>query len=46
MEPWRIYRPLVADSYRYNFDEEQDPDTDQHLSKKLDPYLSDADPQP
>jgi hypothetical protein len=27
MEPWRVCRPVVAESY--NFDEEQDPDSHQ-----------------
>ncbi len=26
MEPWRVCRPVIADSH--HFDEEQDPDTD------------------
>ncbi len=34
-EPWRVCRPVGADSY--NFDEEQDLDPDLHLSKKLVP---------
>jgi hypothetical protein len=34
MEPWRVYRPVVADSYHY--EEELDPDSDPHLSEKLD----------
>jgi hypothetical protein len=36
IEPWRVYRPVVADSHP--FDEEQDPytDPDPHLSEKLD----------
>jgi hypothetical protein len=45
MKPWRVYRPVVADSH--HFDEEQDPDPhlseklapDPHLSEKLDPEL-------
>jgi hypothetical protein len=37
MEPWQVYRPVVADSHR--FDEEQDPDPDPHSSEKLDPIL-------
>jgi hypothetical protein len=37
MEPWRIYRPLIADSH--HSDEEQDAALDQHLSEKLDPDL-------
>ena len=36
MEPYRVYRPVVADSH--HFDEEQDPDPDPHLSEKLDPH--------
>jgi hypothetical protein len=28
MEPWRVCRPVAADSYY--FDEEQDPDLDPH----------------
>jgi hypothetical protein len=54
MEPWRLCRPVVADSH--HFDEEQDPnplkreksDPDPHLSEKRDqdPHKSDADPQP
>ncbi len=35
MEQWRASRPVVADSHYY--DEEQDPDTHQHQSCKLDP---------
>jgi hypothetical protein len=35
MEPWRVYRPLIADSYRFH--EEQDLALDQHLGEKLDP---------
>ncbi len=34
MEPWRVYRPVVADSH--NFDEEQDLDPDPHENEKLD----------
>ncbi len=33
MEPWRVHRSEVADSY--NFDEEQDPDP--HWSDGMDP---------
>ncbi len=40
MEPWRISRPVVADSY--HFDEEKDPDP--HLSEQRGPDL-DLDPQ-
>jgi hypothetical protein len=39
MEPWRVHRPLVADSR--HFDEEQYPDPRPHLTEKLD-----ADPDP
>jgi hypothetical protein len=31
MEPWRLCRPVVADSH--HFDEEQDPDLDPHYIK-------------
>jgi hypothetical protein len=45
IESWRVYRPVVTDSY--NFEEELD--SDPHLSKKLDPnrdrQRSDADPK-
>jgi hypothetical protein len=47
MEPWRVYRPVVADSHY--FAEELDPDP--HYSKKLDPdpdqdrHQHDANPQ-
>jgi hypothetical protein len=56
MEPWRVCRPLVADSH--HFDEEQDLDLNPPLSEKSDPepHLSeqrdpdqhqiDANPQP
>jgi hypothetical protein len=45
MEPWRVYRPVVADSH-VAFEGELDPDP--HKSEMLDsdPDLSDADPQP
>ncbi len=33
MEPWRVFKPLVADSH--HCDEEQDPDP--HQSENLDP---------
>jgi hypothetical protein len=35
MEPWRLCRPVVADSH--HFVEEQDPGPDSHASEKLDP---------
>jgi hypothetical protein len=35
MEPWRVYRTVVADSN--HFDKEQDLDPDPHYSEKLDP---------
>ena len=37
MEPWRANRPVVADSYHNEFEEELDPDPDLHESEKLDP---------
>ncbi len=30
--PWRVFRPVVADSHE--FDKEEDPDTDTHKSEK------------
>ncbi len=33
LEPWRVCRPVVADSH--HFDEEQDPNT--HLKEKMNP---------
>ncbi len=33
MEPWRVYRPVVADSH--HFEEKLDPDP--HFSENLDP---------
>jgi hypothetical protein len=32
MEPWRVCRPVVAESY--NFDEEQDPDSHQSETRE------------
>jgi hypothetical protein len=51
MEPWRVSRTVVADSHR--FDGEQDPDPHEsvgsgpHLNETLvaDPHQIDADPQ-
>jgi hypothetical protein len=42
MEPWRVCRPVVADSHHF------DEDPGHHLSEKLDPdpHESDPDPQP
>jgi hypothetical protein len=37
LEPWRANRPVVADSYHNEFEEELDPDPDLHESEKLDP---------
>jgi hypothetical protein len=44
MEPWRAYRPVVADCHHFD----EDPDTDPHWSEKLDPdpHSSGTDPQP
>ncbi len=35
MEPWRVYRPLVADSHNFVEEQEQDPDSNGNLSEKL-----------
>ncbi len=35
VEPWRSYRPVVADSH--HSEEELDPDPEPHQSEKLDP---------
>jgi hypothetical protein len=51
MEPLRVFRPMVADSYRYHFDAEQDSNPDQsqirdpHRNEKSYPYKCDADPK-
>ncbi len=43
MEPWRVCRPVVADSH--DFDEKPDPDPHQSEMSDPDPCQRDADPQ-